>query len=503
MTNDSTGYGPGTPPPAGSGPATGQPGAPSGDGFFGAIRKVGITRGQDRWIGGVASGLGERFGMDPLLVRGLLGLSVLLGFGLVLYGVAWALLPEPDGRIHLEQAIRGDWDGGLIGAGVLVLIGLTNGGWWFGWGPFDDGWFPAVAWTAALIALIIIAANTRRRPPMEGQAPMTDPAAPAPATAPPPPRPSTGAPVSSGPTTPGPAPSYGSAPSYGPAPYGVNPHGTAAYTSAPYGATTPGATPPGPAPAGAAPSWQQPQPSGPSAQQPPRPPKPPKPAKAPKRRVPGPGSAVTGAVVGLILIGLAALLVADRTGHYDGPVASMVVGAGIVLVGLAIILCGILGRRSGGLTALAIIGFVIIGPALAADHDGEWRLDRDGASVVIGDRSYDVTSRTAAERGFTLGFGNTDIDLTDVPLDDDETLVVPVRAGMGDVTVIVPHDIPMSAVVRSGGGTVYWNVDDDQQVRSGFGNQTTFSSDQLTGDTTNQLELRVDLGLGNVTIEED
>lgn len=516
MTNNSTGYGPGTPPPAGSGPAAGQPGPASGDGFFGAIRKVGITRGQDRWIGGVASGLAARFGMDPLLVRGLLGLSVLLGFGLVLYGVAWALLPEPDGRIHLEQAIRGDWDGGLIGAGVLVLIGLTNGGWWFGWGPFDNGWFPAVAWTAALIALIIIAANTRRRPPMEGQASMTDPTAPAPspATAPPPPRPATGAPAGSGSAAPGPVPPYGTSPygttptgaaGYGTAPYGANPHATAR-GPVPYGAATPGGAAPGAGfapPPSAAPSWQQPHPGGPAAQQPPRPPKPPKPAKAPKPRVPGPGSAVTGAVVGVILIGLAALLIADRTGHYDGPVASMIVGAGIVLVGLAIILCGILGRRSGGLTALAIIGFVIVGPAVATDHDGEWHFDRDGASVVIGDRSYDVTSRAEAERGFTLGLGNTVIDLTDVRLDEDETLVVPVQTGMGEVTIIVPDDIPMSAVVRSGGGTVYWNVDDDQQVRSGFGNQTTFTSDQLTGDITNQLELRVDLGLGNVTIEED
>jgi phage shock protein PspC (stress-responsive transcriptional regulator) len=483
MTNDSTGYGPGTPPPAGSGPATGRPGAPGGDGFFGAVRRIGITRGEDRWIGGVASGVADRFGFDPLLVRGVFGLAVLMGFGLVLYGVAWALLPEPDGRIHLEQAIHGDWDGGLIGAGVLVLIGATSGGWWFSWGPFDSGWFPALAWSAALVALIIVAANARkdRRGPTstpEGQAPMPDPTSPQPTPA----APRATAPV---------PPPAGSAPPR--APYGgaqVPPPPSA------YSQGSPGTMP------GAAPAWQQPRPQG-STGQPPRPPKPPKSPKPPRPRVPGPGSAVTGAVVGLILIGLAGLLIADRTGAYTGPVASVVVGAGVVLVGLAIILCGILGRRSGGLTALAIIGFVIAGPAVASDSDADWRFHRDGGSVAVGDRTFEVTSRSDAADGFTVGVGSAEIDLTDVPLRDDDTLVVPVQVGMGNVTVVVPDGVPVEATVRSGGGTVSWDLDDSSRTISGVGNNTTFRSEELTSGTTAQIELQVDLGLGDVTIEED
>lgn len=499
MTNDSTGYGPGTPPPAGSGPTPGRPGGASGDGFFGAIRGLGITRGEDRWIGGVCSGLAQRFGMDPLLVRGVVGLTVLMGFGLVLYGVAWALLPEPDGRIHLEQAIHGDWNGALIGAGLLVLIGATSGGWWFSWGPFDSGWFSAVAWSAALVAVLIIAANARKGsgPPTttEGQAPMTDPTFPTSAP---------GAPTAA--ATGSPAPATGAAPprtsAHAPNP-GPGHHGT------PYGTGAP--TPPPPS---SAPYWQQPRPAGagqvpprpatpPRPPMPPTPPKPPKPPKPVKPSVPGPGSAVTGAVVGLILIGLAALLIADRMDLYTGPVASVLVGGGVVLVGLAIILCGILGRHAGGLTALAIIGFVVAGPAIAADSDSVWRWRDSDGSVAVGDRSYEVTSRSEAEDGFALGVGSTVVDLTGVPLIEDETLVVPVQAGLGNVTVIVPDGVPVQATVRSGGGTVYWEVDDSSRTVSGVGNRATFRSEELVDDTIAQLELQVDLGLGDVTIEED
>ncbi len=71
-----------------------------------------------------------------------------------------------------------------------------------------------------------------------------------------------------------------------------------------------------------------------------------------------------------------------------------------------------------------------------------------------------MTSRAEAEDGFALGVGSTVVDLTDVPMVEDETLVVPVQAGLGNVTVIVPDGVPVQATVRSGGGTVYWEVDD-------------------------------------------
>ncbi|MDR2703976.1 MAG: PspC domain-containing protein [Cellulomonadaceae bacterium] len=98
------------------------------DKFFNSVRHTGITRAPERWLGGVAGGIARRLGWDPMIVRGLFFLSTFLGgFGFLLYGAAWALLPEAiDGRIHLQEAIRGHFNPALIGAGLMFLRGLTN-----------------------------------------------------------------------------------------------------------------------------------------------------------------------------------------------------------------------------------------------------------------------------------------------------------------------------------------------------------------------------------------
>ena len=109
------------------------------------MRRLGITRSDDRWIGGVSGGVGDRFGIDPLLVRGIFFATLLLGgLGLVAYGVAWALLPERrDGRIHLEEMILGRFDIALLGALAFVIVGFGRGdNWFFFWGP--PGWVQAI-----------------------------------------------------------------------------------------------------------------------------------------------------------------------------------------------------------------------------------------------------------------------------------------------------------------------------------------------------------------------
>jgi len=50
----------------------------------------------DRWLGGVCGGLAAYTGLDASLVRLLVVLGTVLGFGslLVAYLVAWVLMPE-------------------------------------------------------------------------------------------------------------------------------------------------------------------------------------------------------------------------------------------------------------------------------------------------------------------------------------------------------------------------------------------------------------------------
>ncbi|UFU05662.1 PspC domain-containing protein [Ruania halotolerans] len=155
------------------------PKAPAADGFFDSLRRANLPRTQDRWIGGVAAGLAHRLGIDPLIVRGAFLLITLFGgFGLLVYGVAWALLPEhSDGRIHLQEAIRGRFDAALAGALLLTVIGLSRAGfWWSGWGAL-----PVSLGIIALIALVAVIALAIQRRQDEGSIPgtaETGPAAP-------------------------------------------------------------------------------------------------------------------------------------------------------------------------------------------------------------------------------------------------------------------------------------------------------------------------------------
>ncbi|HEY0217625.1 MAG TPA: PspC domain-containing protein [Cellulomonas sp.] len=503
MSYDSADRGPAPQPPGSTGtppvpPSAPFPGAPSGapapggshgmDGFFAAIRRLGVSRSSERWVGGVAGGLARRFDLDPLLVRGVVGVTMLMGFGFVLYGVAWALLPEEtDGRIHLEETIRGNFDIALLGGIGMVVLGSGAGDWWFGWGPFDSGWFPAVAWTAAIAAVVVILANARskrREQHRTGGFPPPPPAFSAPAAA----SPSTAAPTTEG-STPMSAPS--------PAQPARATTSASAHHGVPAQSYQPPQQPPRPAPGTGWTGGPVPPPPGrgwtPPPATPPTPPRPPKPV------VRGPGAAVTGVVVALVLLGLAGLLLAQRGGYYDGPVGTVVLGGGVVLVGLAIILSGVRGRSSGGLTALAVIGIVVALPTVVANDHGWWdNRDRQAFS----DETRVVTSRSAAEEGFSFGLGDATIDLSQVPLTGD-TLAVPISGGMGDITVIVPQGAAVSAEVSAGAGDITWDVDGREQRSSGLGHDRTFTSDAVSDRSDAQLALSIDLGLGSITIEED
>jgi phage shock protein PspC (stress-responsive transcriptional regulator) len=75
-------------------------------------------RGDDRVLGGVASGLADYFNVDPLLVRiGFVGLMVFNGLGLGLYLLAWLLVPTDTDNQSVVQRIIGR----IGGAGALVL----------------------------------------------------------------------------------------------------------------------------------------------------------------------------------------------------------------------------------------------------------------------------------------------------------------------------------------------------------------------------------------------
>lgn len=67
----------------------------------------------DKRIAGVAGGIAEYFGIDPLLVRLGFVVAAFMGFGVLLYLVLWILLPKgpepgqgPPGRARASRALR-------------------------------------------------------------------------------------------------------------------------------------------------------------------------------------------------------------------------------------------------------------------------------------------------------------------------------------------------------------------------------------------------------------
>ncbi|MGM7423212.1 PspC domain-containing protein [Cellulosimicrobium sp. CpK407] len=534
--------GPAGPSDPGQGPPQGTPqGPPQGpggtrpngtDGFFDAVRRVGIFRSDDRWIGGVASGVAERFGIDPLIVRGLLFVTFFLsGAGLVLYGAAWALLPERrDGRIHLQEAFRGNVDVALLGAAAFVVVGFSwGGGWWSWWDALHLGWLTGLFWVAAFVtvAVVVVSALTQRGPRGPQGAPPQAP------------------PWPGGPGAPGHGPGgpgYGpGGPAYGPggpgyglgaaggdpapadAPWGSpgTPSGTApsgpqdrttwSAEASPYASTAPGVTAPLPpyapgAPLGAtaAPQRAHQGPRNPSAQQPPRPPRAPQPPKPPRPR--GPGATTTGVVVGLSLLLGAFLLVVDRQGELPWPVFLTWAGLSGILAGLAIVVSGLRGRTSGGLGWLAVLLLVVALPA-SAWRSAPFTFFLDDSVRTVTDGTHRVTDPDVAEEGFGVTFGDPTIDLSGLDLSDASgasPVEVPIQLGAGDATVVVPDGVPVRAQVQVLAGNARWHVDGDRQEIGGVSTQpVTFDNDEVQSGDDPLLVLRVEVGAGQITIEED
>jgi phage shock protein PspC (stress-responsive transcriptional regulator) len=102
-------------------------------------------------VSGVSGGLGEYFRVDPVIFRVLFAVvSFFGGVGLLLYGLCWLLIPEPDVEISvLDRAVSRlrarrvpPWL--VIFGGALIL--------WIGWFSW---WVPGPAFPALLVAAVL------------------------------------------------------------------------------------------------------------------------------------------------------------------------------------------------------------------------------------------------------------------------------------------------------------------------------------------------------------
>lgn len=133
----------------------------------------------DRVVTGVAGGLGEYFGIDPVIFRVLFAvLSFFGGAGLAAYLVFWILIPEADVETsildrsveHLRARRVPPW---VVITGGALLVWVM----WFSW------WEPRPSFAAFLVLALVLVYLTRRvgsaPPPSVPPAPLTPSGAPA------------------------------------------------------------------------------------------------------------------------------------------------------------------------------------------------------------------------------------------------------------------------------------------------------------------------------------
>ena len=359
--------------------------------FFDSLRGSGLMRTNERWVAGVAGGVAYRFDLDPTLVRcAWVVLSLFAGVGLVLYGLAWALLPEEsDGRIHLEEALSGRFNAGLAGAIGMTIVGMST----FGSG-FIPNWYihevgiAAAMWPLFWLGLIVLAIVFLIRSAQDRR--MS--------------RKTTRGPQGPQPwhvSAPGAAQAPGSHPGSQAGPAGqAGGFASAAGSASAWDSSVPGS---------GAPSWQ----SRSYRQRPPY-----QPAR-PRR--PGPGSSLSLAVLGLGFLTGAGIWYATAT-HRVGLLQGQffLIGTLAALLGAGIVASGLRRRRGGWMTVLGWpVLFVAAIPALATASVVPPSLARMPFGVITDSATFGSTTVTWKELASSASGGSVtrSKDVGDLTLD--------------------------------------------------------------------------------------
>ncbi|RAX19412.1 hypothetical protein DRB06_13120 [Actinomyces sp. Z5] len=555
---------PGGVPPQGAFPpdagAPVPPHRPASAGFFESLRRTGLVRTNERWIGGVAGGVARRLGLDPTLVRCIwLVLTIFSGIGLVLYGLGWALMPEEsDDRIHLEQAVGGDFDAGLAGAlatfiagWVLLDHGLVPSWYITGLAESDlyNGFWPVV-WTCLMVGLVywayrVFQRRQRQKPPAPGSPGSPTPGAGMPYAAPPAAGPQVRTPPPGAPAahaTPYAAAARAAggadgavradaahnAPAGMPGPTASGPtRPMPAQAGAGHAATRPTAAPGTPASAARRPTYVAPRPVRPV-----------------RPRRPGPSRRLGLAIMGIACCCIAVIVLTCSTGSM-GPLAAgfAMVGTVTALLGAGVIISALRGRRGGWMTATGWLAVMVAVPVLAIGTSmPEGALSarsttRGGTTNTVTLTWADLEPQLTAADGnanvVSLGdyaVGSIVLDLRDMPAGAEPHTRARLSVGVGEVTVrtVTGQNLAVDAEVGMGEFTADfkddWLVDGQPVSDGGYWQEARFRVDgssvnnyavaRLSMDETSSvvspaarasgtaLMLDIEMGTGEVRVAE-
>jgi phage shock protein PspC (stress-responsive transcriptional regulator) len=402
----------------------------------------------DRKLAGVAGGLGQYTGIDPLIFRiVLVVLAIFGGSGLLLYGLGWLFIPaegEPEPEAH--RLVRGRGTLRVVAAAGLVVVGLFIFGETFSGGP-GPGFGNLVALAVIGIAAYLVLRSNGGTPRAGAD---TAAAAAGGSTG--------GSPIASG--------AYGQTP--GTAYF--EPSGAAAMPAAP---TYP------PDPSAPVPPYYPPPPGGPQLTNPPVPP----PPRAPRER------SMLGRLTLSAVLLVVGLVLAFRAAATEPASLTVVPAAALATVGIGLLIGTFYGRARW----LILVGAVLTlatGAAAAADSVG-----KEG----IGIRTWAPSSVADVRPEYRLGLGDATLDLSQLSVPAGERVVVDAEVEVGELDVLVPADATIQITSQTESGGTVWSTGaggfraldegQDRYTRTGDGSAGTI-----------ELDLRV--GLGSLTIHD-
>ncbi|MFC7401121.1 PspC domain-containing protein [Citricoccus sp. GCM10030269] len=440
------------------------------NGFYSWIYSLRTVRAPQRWLGGVVAGLGARVGMDRTLARALFVVLTFLtgGFTVLFYGLAWMFLPEPDGRIHAREAGQGRWTSGMTGALIFSVLGFVDLFTLPGEIGRGDGWWDVGnIFGLAIIAVFVWLVISQNQNNQNGARTAPQEIAPAEPTAP-------------------------TAPTQ---PVHLAPSDTGWYSASASTDSTPDSPPHSP-PEGsetmtatsAPPTAPPPPPAGPPAAEPP----------APVDRTPPSLSGATQlAVVGLALLGAAAISLLRYLEVFMAPwpvvfAASMAAGLAVLAVGVA---AGALAGRGGG--SLTVISAILIIPVLLATsadlfRSERWDSDRDG--------DWDGGTLTGnPNQGYSLSFGEDTIDLSGLQGDPSaQAEAIPIDVSFSNVDLVVPDDVDVFLRVDDTFSTINYAALDADNSGSSAGSDDRVQIVNAPGD--DQILIDADVTFSELTV---
>ncbi|MGV1009355.1 MAG: PspC domain-containing protein [Dermatophilaceae bacterium] len=430
---------------SGGSDAGGRPGA-GPDRLFAWLRDLGLRRDtSNKWVAGVCSGIAERVGVDPIVIRAVaVALFLFGGTGFILYAVAWAFLPSRDGMIRAEAALRGD-AGGIV---LLVVISLAL------LGEITDRQHWSWLFVPVGVAVWYVVRGARRGQTM----------------------PQIGADAK--------AQAQGVARTV--QGWGASPGGQPGAADA--GAPSPASV----SPMSASPGMPSDPPHGMGpgrTRSPSTPPVPP--VVVVRTRRAGIGFPGVIAVLGLALL---AFGIATASGATARPVAFGLACA-VGVLGLSLLVVALFGRRAGGLATLGIAA--ALATALAVSVPAS--LTMSGLGAGAGERTW-KPAEGAGDPAYQLGAGQARLDLSGLSTDGPDNQPVSASVSLGELIVTVPQGLTVRVDAKVGAGEIVRKSGSEHAPDGEHREGTDLHESVLVGSGPPDAVVTADIGLGSLTI---